>query len=356
MSSDILTEAVSASISGIVSSTTLFPLEIIKTRMQAMDKAKPPADSSSTVPVQELKEKTPPRRGGKKADESPETTTEGSSSSSDSEQQHQQHQQHQQQQLEPSEPKSNTMESVASEIYAADGLAGFMKGCHFSAVQSALEKGVYFLGYTFLKNSYCSVTESAEIGTLTNLGLGCLAEWCHLPLSLPLDVLTTKLATDKTNASAFVIMSNLMSEKGIAGMYKGYQAFFVLCLKPSIQYTIFEKLKGLVVASKVGNDKSLTAAEAFLLGMVARTVATIAVFPYVRAKVMLQAGGGQSANLTIPQMLRAVYEDEGLAGLFKGIGPELTRGVLSAALMLTVKEKIAGTVGQLLKGKRRAYA
>ena len=189
--------------------------------------------------------------------------------------------------------------------------------------------------------------------------LGCLAEWCHIPFSLPLDVLTTRLATDKTNASAFVIMSNLISEKGVAGMYKGYQAFAVLCLKPAIQYTVYEKLKAMVLAGKKSALNELSAAEAFFLGMVARTIATIATFPYVRAKVMLQTSDGgenSGATSTIPQMLKAIYADEGLTGLFQGIGPELTRGVLSAAMMLMVKEKIYGTVFSLLKGGgKKAY-
>jgi hypothetical protein len=32
-------------------------------------------------------------------------------------------------------------------------------------------------------------------------------------------------------------MSTLLATKGISGMYNGVEAYIVLCLKPSIQYT-----------------------------------------------------------------------------------------------------------------------
>ena len=102
-------------------------------------------------------------------------------------------------------------------------------------------------------------------------------------------------------------------------------------------------------------SESLTTAEAFLLGMVARTIATIAVYPYLRAKVMLQSsktlnGGNEKPN--IPAMIMKMYVSGGLAECFQGIGPELTRGVFSAALMLACKERIHDVVKKVLKAQK----
>jgi len=147
-------------------------------------------------------------------------------------------------------------------------------------------------------------------------------------------------------------------------MYKGIQAYTVLCLKPAIQYTVFEQVKGLVLAkrrlARRGGGKggeALSAAEAFFLGMVARTIATVVVFPYLRAKVMLQSntqtpstdGNNTQKKADIPAMIAQMYNDGGMAEIFQGIGPELTRGVLSAALMMMVKEKISVVVNGVLR-------
>eukprot|EP00519_Triparma_laevis_P014402 CAMPEP_0182490804 /NCGR_PEP_ID=MMETSP1321-20130603/528_1 /TAXON_ID=91990 /ORGANISM="Bolidomonas sp., Strain RCC1657" /LENGTH=291 /DNA_ID=CAMNT_0024693041 /DNA_START=100 /DNA_END=972 /DNA_ORIENTATION=- len=289
---EVAIEAGSAAIGGIISSSALFPLEVVKTKMQAM--------------------------GGKGKEKQ-----EGGDGEEDT----------------AAEPP--TALGVAKEVYETAGVPGFYKGMHFSAMQSAMEKGLYFIAYTALKSIYKQITSLDDIGTISNLGLGCISEWCHLPFTLPLDALTTALATDTKNRSAYLIMSTVFAEKGLQGMYSGVQAFVVLCLKPAIQYTVFEKVKALILAGKASSQKTLSAIEAFLLGMVARTVATIIVFPYTRAKVMLQSSDS-GAKPDIPGMLKKIYEEEGVEGIFQGIGPELTRGVLSAALMLMVKEKIRG--------------
>jgi len=337
----ILSEVLAASLAGACSASALYPLEVIKTKMQAESKEEPAnqngkADNNSSVA-------------------------------------------HDTNVVEKCETKSNKIEKLqrksvepgmiafAKGLYQTQGMAPFYAGIETSALQSATEKALYFFAYTSLKKIYTSVAvndrKRANLGVSTSLILGCMAEWAHLPITLPLDCWTTKIQTSKGNTAPLGILMSMLSEKdGLKGMYKGIQAYTVLCLKPAIQYTIFEQVKVLVLArkrllgkSKMG-DEALTAIEAFLLGMVARTIATLAVFPYLRAKVMLQSqsncnnreGGSNKPN--IPGMITLMYETGGLSELFQGIVPELTRGIFSAALMLMIKEKISGVVKKALNG------
>jgi solute carrier family 25 (peroxisomal adenine nucleotide transporter), member 17 len=130
-------------------------------------------------------------------------------------------------------------------------------------------------------------------------------------------------------------------------MYKGIQAYVVLCFKPALQYTVFERVKASLVANR--RNKSLTATESFFLGMVARTISTILIFPYLRAKVVLQTST-TATNTSIPQMLGAMYNKGGLVSWFQGLGPELTRGVLSSAFMLMIKEQLSTLVYEMIHG------
>lgn len=97
------------------------------------------------------------------------------------------------------------------------------------------------------------------------------------------------------------------------------------------------------------SDGLLTAAEAFILGALGRAIATVATFPAQRANVMAKASastkGGPSKGLFA--MLVEVYKRDGFAQLYSGMQPEITRGVLSAALMMMVKEKITVFTRQL---------
>jgi hypothetical protein len=82
--------------------------------------------------------------------------------------------------------------------------------------------------------------------------------------------------------------------------------------------------------------------------MIARTVSTVLVFPFIRAKVMLQAGKSRGETKSLLVLLLQMWQREGVAGLYQGLGPELTRGVLSSALMLMIKEKVAVLVRQMI--------
>ena len=173
------------------------------------------------------------------------------------------------------------------------------------------------------------------------------------------------------------ILLNMLSGKsgGPSTWYKGLSAYYVLCFKPALQYTVYEQVKMLWVQNR--RDKSLSAAEAFLLGMVARTVATVLVFPFLRAKVLMQKKANQqnaaieqaqeegdaaatnsdgsridnppkTNTISVTSLLWETLQREGWSGLYQGLGPELTRGIFSAALMLMIKERLAGTVRHML--------
>jgi len=369
----IVAEVVSASLGGAFSASALYPLEVLKTKMQAETKGGTSgggASSSSGVVVRHRKctcncpscahcsivEGT--RATDNSTDAAAASTAEGDAvppvavvrddsmlggQECDDED-------------DDPQPASPGMVQYARQMYEEGGVAPFYAGIETSAIQSATEKALYFFAYTGLKNGYKTLMGVHSIDALPNLILGCLAEWAHLPVTLPIDCLTTKIQTDTTGSGPYALLTTMLSEKGMAGMYKGIQAYTVLCLKPAIQYTVFEQVKRIVLAGRRerstsargggggGKDSdSLGAAEAFFLGMVARTVATIICFPYVRGKVMLQStyaeGGAPTGG--IPGMVLDMFRDGGLGEVFRGIGPELTRGVLSAALMMMAKEKIA---------------
>lgn len=113
---------------------------------------------------------------------------------------------------------------------------------------------------------------------------------------------------------------------------------------------MFERVRDVVVAGRA--KKKLHPPEAFVLGMIARAVATVCIFPYLRAKVVLQTQ--KDTSLSIPKMLAEMHREDGFTAWFQGLGPELTRGVLSAALMLMIKEQIGYAVQTTLQGRSRS--
>jgi hypothetical protein len=218
-------------------------------------------------------------------------------------------------------------------------------------------------------SSSSDIAKQQPLGTFANLALGCLADWAHLPITMPIDCLSTAIQTKTNNSKNQNAMALLMTILKEGNMDKGIQAYYVLCFKPALQYTIFEQVKAAILKSR-NNAKSLPAAESFLLGMVARTIAMVTVFrPFVRAKVVMQSrkqtttttmtNGDQNesrqndnhSDLSVFDLLGETCRTGGVAALYQGIGPELTRGVFSATLMLMIKEKMNGVVKNALYGR-----
>lgn len=297
----IVSEVVAASIGGAISASILYPLECLKTKMQAVD--------------------------GEDEDEA---------------------------------SSNKSMIPFALKLYRQEGISVFVRGVETSAFQSALEKALYFFAYTALKEVHSRTTGGGKLGGAMNLALGCAAEWAHLPVTLPVDAWTTKIQT--SNEMPVKILISMLADRD-CNFYKGITAYYLLCFKPALQYTIYEQVKEAVLLGR--KNKALSSAEAFLLGMVARTVATVLVFPFLRAKVLLQTSktknlqsdsgsSTQSAQVTTTwDVLVQQWKRAGVAGLYQGIGPELTRGIFSAALMLMIKERIAVVVRHFFESKQQ---
>lgn len=298
-STDALAEAVSAGLGGAFSSSALYPIEICKNRLQASQKS----DDGEG-------------KGNKEA---------------------------------------SSMVSVAKQLHAKEGIKGFYRGFQYSAIQSATEKALYFYGYTFIVQGWKSVFGGTS--TASSVLLGSLAEWCHLPVSLPIDAVTVRIQTGKGGESPIYILRDIVRTRGFTALYSGWAAYMVLCLKPAITYAIFDKLKELILLRRsklVGKAvRALTTLEAFIIGAIARGIATIAVFPYTRAKILVKSHKhvqGQKPP-SIAATVRNVVKQEGFFALYKGSVPEVSRGVMSAALMLAAKEKIAAVVRAALVKK-----
>uniref|UniRef100_K3X0W5 Uncharacterized protein n=1 Tax=Globisporangium ultimum (strain ATCC 200006 / CBS 805.95 / DAOM BR144) TaxID=431595 RepID=K3X0W5_GLOUD len=233
------------------------------------------------------------------------------------------------------------------------------QGIQYKTAESSVSKFLYFYAYTMLAQ-VVAPKDGKPIGTATNLFIGYVSEFTHLPVTLPMEVIATRLQTaSKGSGGILQIVRSVLEESGVKGFYKGFQAYFVLCLQPAIQYTVFERVKEMYLRRFKQAAQSLGALEAFVLGAIARSIATLLLFPYIRAKVIVQSKKKLAAKTPgdleqqpsadgIVATLQRVYKEEGALSLYRGLGPELTKGALSSAFMLMIKEKIQAYITLLL--------
>jgi solute carrier family 25 (peroxisomal adenine nucleotide transporter), member 17 len=270
------------------------------------------------------------------------------------------------------------------DLYRQFGITPFIRGIEISALQSSLEKGLYFLSYTSLKKMHRVLSNATTPSTNSYVYLlyGYLSGWVPLPFTMPLDAWKAQLQSSRliNGESNITMLVQLMRDPSFQ-FYKGLSSYYVLCMTPAIQYWIYERLKMLLLRKKqnrqstIGNgmhSEQLTLVESFLLGIVSRTISTLLVYPYIRRKVLLQTkqhapneslSSYKGHEWPIDQSCKTDIDDarsaplpsvlsstawwrfvQNIKHLYYGIGPELTRGILSASIMLMIKEHISSLV------------
>lgn len=135
------------------------------------------------------------------------------------------------------------------------------QGIQYKAAESSTSKFLYFYAYTMLAQMVAP-KGGKPIGTLTDLGIGYLSELCHLPITMPMELVGTRMQTGSGSGGSILhVLRSIVKESGIGGLYKGLGAYFVLCLQPAIQYTVFERLKGVYLRKFKQASQALGALE-----------------------------------------------------------------------------------------------
>lgn len=133
----------------------------------------------------------------------------------------------------------------------------------------------------------------------------------------------------------------------LKSFWKGLVPALLLCTNPSIHYTVFDMTKARILERRKQKGYKLSMAEAFLIGLFAKFVATIATYPLIRAKVILMV----TSETSMIKTLQKSYKEEGTRGLYKGCDWQLLHTVLKSALMMMVREQISDSSRKIIVGK-----
>ena len=80
-----------------------------------------------------------------------------------------------------------------------------------------------------------------------------------------------------------------------------------------------------------------------VLGAMSKSIATIVTQPLIVAKVGLQSKPPPSRQgkpfKSFIEVMQFIIKNEGLLGLFKGIGPQISKGLLVQGLLMMTKER-----------------
>lgn len=242
----------------------------------------------------------------------------------------------------------HSIDDVLSRIVFRDGhytLKNFLSlysGVRAKMIMSMMQKFLYFYIYNFLK----SRASSKPLSIISNLVIGYFSALVAVGVLTPLEVAQTQQQLNPEIPKSIPnILCDLYKNEGIVdGFYKGFGTNIILCINPSIEYTVFDQVKRSIMTKS--SRKNLSDREAFWLGAFAKAVATVFTFPHVRAKVLQQSGLPKWQKMDASGIIARLLVTEGFTSIFAGMKTQLVKNVIASAIMLSLKERIEKTVIQ----------
>lgn len=259
--------------------------------------------------------------------------------------------------------ESKPVVQAVLDILKREGITGLYSGLNSSLLGIAVTNGVY---YYFYERSRGAILKSRVGGkglsTIESIITGLIAGSATTIISNPIWVVQTSQAVrtlneGSSNASGrpkrpgfMETVRGILAKDGIRAFWRGIGPALVLVMNPVIQYTVFEQLKNTLIARRTAKLRLAGAVAAtailsdwdfFFLGAISKLIATASTYPYIVIKSRMQAGhsSAQGYKSTLDGLL-TILQEEGIHGLYKGVGSKLTQSVLTAAILFAGQRRI----------------
>ena len=277
--------------------------------------------------------------------------------------------------------------SISDAVYQIyhheGGLAAFYVGLVHDTVKTIVDSFLFFLCYTFLRQSrHRSRRESGKhFPVVDELGIGFLAGALAKLITTPLaNIVTQKQSLAMVSgtssprgasSSTRSIALQIKTEKGLIGFWSGYSASLILTLNPSLTFFLFESFKRVLLSRDQRQNPSARAT--FLLAAISKAVASTVTYPFSLAKARAQAssvvsnfsreektndedavGLNQRKRAIATSMPNDVFsvlwlitKEDGIGALYEGLGGEVLKGFFSHGITILVKERSHKLIVQL---------
>uniref|UniRef100_A0A8C7XAC6 Peroxisomal membrane protein PMP34 n=1 Tax=Oryzias sinensis TaxID=183150 RepID=A0A8C7XAC6_9TELE len=262
--------------------------------------------------------------------------------------------------------RSRSTPVILAEIAKEEGFLSLYRGW-FPVISSlCCSNFVYF--YTFNALKKVAAAGPGKPRPSKDLLMGVVAGVVNVLLTTPMWVVNTRLKLQGVKfrdedlhqthyRGIFDAFSQIIANEGVGTLWNGTLPSLILVLNPAVQFMFYEALKR--KAGKGG--KKISSAQIFLIGAIAKAVATTVTYPLQTVQAILRFGqykgdgkGGLMGSLSnIFFLFMDRIKNHGVLGLYKGLEAKLLQTVLTAALMFVVYEKITSATFKVMGLNKR---
>ncbi|PNX96136.1 protein brittle-1 [Trifolium pratense] len=224
---------------------------------------------------------------------------------------------------------------VFQDIMKTDGWKGLFRGNLVNVIRVAPSKAIELFAYdTVNKNLSAKPGEQSKLPVPASLIAGACAGVSSTICTYPLELLKTRLTIQRGVYNGLVdAFVKIIKEEGPAELYRGLTPSLIGVIPYSAtNYFAYDTLRKayrkFFKQEKIGNIETL------LIGSAAGAISSTATFPLEVARKHMQVGAlsGRQVYKNVVHALVSILEQEGIQGLYRGLGPSCMKLVPAAGI------------------------
>ncbi|CAK9817876.1 Mitochondrial carrier protein Rim2 [Anthophora plagiata] len=225
-------------------------------------------------------------------------------------------------------------------IVQNEGTRALFKGLGPNLIGVAPSRAIYFCTYSKSKIAFNTIL--APDTALVHVFSAFCAGFVACTLTNPIWFVKTRLQLDhRTNRiTAMECVERIYRQSGVMGFYKGIMASYIGISETVIHFVIYEAVKTSLATYRTSNERKTLRdfIEFMAAGSFSKTIASTVAYPHEVARTRLREEG--TKYQTFWQTLRTVYTEEGIHGLYRGLGTHLIRQIPNTAIIMATYEAV----------------
>ncbi|KAI5669580.1 hypothetical protein M9H77_19433 [Catharanthus roseus] len=224
---------------------------------------------------------------------------------------------------------------VFHDILQHDGWKGLFRGNLVNVIRVAPSKAIELFAYdTVNKNLSPKPGEQPKIPIPPSLVAGACAGVSSTLVTYPLELLKTRLTIQRgVYDGLFDAFIKILQEGGPGELYRGLTPSLIGVIPyAATNYFAYDTLRK--AYRKIFKQEKIGNIETLLIGSAAGAISSSATFPLEVARKQMQVGAvsGRQVYKNVLHALASIVEQEGIQGLYRGLGPSCMKLVPAAGI------------------------
>ncbi|KAJ1410968.1 Mitochondrial carrier protein [Sesbania bispinosa] len=224
---------------------------------------------------------------------------------------------------------------VFQNIMKTDGWKGLFRGNLVNVIRVAPSKAIELFAYdTVNKNLSPKPGEQSKLPIPASLIAGACAGVSSTICTYPLELLKTRLTIQRGVYNGLLdAFLKIIREEGPGELYRGLTPSLIGVIPYSAtNYFAYDTLRK--AYRKIFKQEKIGNIETLLIGSAAGAISSSATFPLEVARKHMQVGAlsGRQVYKNVVHALVSILEQEGIQGLYRGLGPSCMKLVPAAGI------------------------